>query len=341
MRPFLYFCDAIGRGGFIITARSGRRSFFPSPPPPPPFPPGIRPAPAASDAKPFCRSRDDVVKDVNLPPDATMFETSMPLEKRDANSKHTEKSQHFHPHRPSFLSPEKISKHFPMSAKFAASMADVLKIPVPNKNGLVAEPSATLIQEYREHTVLGWSPAQLYDVVADVSRYSTFLPWCVESTVHEVRRLDDTNTADNSSGSSGSSSNSKSRARDGGGICSSGDPMEMTATLTVGFSFFKEQYTSRVLLVPEKKVQAVLKESETQRRCPVLTELNCVWEFSPVPGQPRQVEVRFLIRFAFHNPLYSKLIMSKVVTLMTQSFENQCEKLHGPPSCQREHLVTK
>ncbi|RNF05382.1 putative coenzyme Q-binding protein COQ10 B, mitochondrial-like [Trypanosoma conorhini] len=117
--------------------------------------------------------------------------------------------------------------------------------------------------------------------------------------------------------------------------------MEMFATLTVGFSFFKEQYTSRVLLFPGKRVQAALKEDAKQRRSPVLSDLNCVWEFSPVPGRERQVEVRFLVSFAFKNPLHSRLIMSHVVTLMTRSFEKHCEKLYGPPSCQRERLVTR
>ncbi|RNE97552.1 putative coenzyme Q-binding protein COQ10 B, mitochondrial-like [Trypanosoma rangeli] len=361
MRAFVGCWGAMG--GYILL--SGRRSFFT--PLRPPLPPELKPAPAASDAKPFfgggvnkhampslpspkagTPSRAPRPPSASSPPPhvsgaAVSFQTAAPLSDRGADASHAELQQHCscpqHAHS-GFLSPEAISKYVPTPARFAASLVvDALNLPpIHNNGGSVASPSGTLRQEYTEHCVLGWSPADLYHVVADVAQYSTFLPWCVDSTVHQVRRLDDVIkselTADDCS----------NRVEDLAGSSTSGSSgrvFEMFATLTVGFSFFKEQYTSRVLLVPEKMVQAVLKEDEKKCRTPVLSDLNCVWEFSPVPGRNRQVEVRFLVSFAFKNPLHSKLIMSHVVTLMTRSFEKHCEKLYGPPSCQRERLFTQ
>lgn len=331
------------RGAFHWT-----RSFFSSSPP---LPPGLKPTPAASDAKPFFASGADASDGPSLPsaaspPKGDGVDGAGSSDRGD--SSHAEAPQQQpHRHWPSFFSPDTIPVHVPKPAKLAALLAaDALGIPTKRAPGsgsdqghssgstTLQSSSGALRKEYREHCVLGWSPSDLYRVVADVAQYSTFLPWCLDSTVHSVRRLDaDEMQMDGHEG-----------CRDGAcvDVHSDGGPqMEMDATLTVGFSFFKEKYTSRVLLVPNKKVRAVLKEDPKQQRCPVLSDLHCVWEFNTVPGSERQVEVRFLVSFAFKNPLHSSFIMSHIVTLMTRSFERHCEKLYGPPSCQRERLAAK
>jgi hypothetical protein len=45
-------------------------------------------------------------------------------------------------------------------------------------------------KRYTERRLIGYSPKQMFDVVADVQRYSEFVPWCQRSSV--VRRLSDT-----------------------------------------------------------------------------------------------------------------------------------------------------
>lgn len=40
-----------------------------------------------------------------------------------------------------------------------------------------------IAKKYNERKLLGYSPQQLYDVVADVDNYSFFVPWCQRSTV--------------------------------------------------------------------------------------------------------------------------------------------------------------
>ncbi|KAH8609228.1 putative Polyketide cyclase dehydrase and lipid transport [Trypanosoma vivax] len=299
---------------------------------------------------------------------------------------------------PMFLAREVLVRHAPGPAKLAAKfVAGALNLPTvkdaintgcgrdARHDSVVAEGRCAMprqrengigseyCQEYAEHCVLGWSPNHLYRVVADVSQYSSFLPWCVDSTVHQVKPIGTTLY--------GLGGDAGVPARDGtppegsrlsrtseNGICSAnpaedlsrtnngtsgkvrGDqdnvlddatvlmPLEMLATLTVGFSFITEKYTSRVLLTPNRMVKAFLSEDEKARRSPILSNLKCVWEFGEVPNYPKQVEVRFCVGFAFRNPIYSKLIMSHVVSIMTRSFERRCEALYGPPSCSRRRI---
>ena len=65
---------------------------------------------------------------------------------------------------------------------------------------------------HAESRAVAYSPAQLFDLVADVGRYPQFLPWCVGA---RVRSRTDT---------------------------------ELVADLTIGFGPFRESFTSRVTL---------------------------------------------------------------------------------------------
>ena len=65
---------------------------------------------------------------------------------------------------------------------------------------------------HAESRAVAYSPAQLFDLVADVGRYPQFLPWCVGA---RIRTRTDT---------------------------------ELVADLTIGFGPFRESFTSRVAL---------------------------------------------------------------------------------------------
>jgi coenzyme Q-binding protein COQ10 len=65
---------------------------------------------------------------------------------------------------------------------------------------------------YADRKLVGYSPEQLFDLVADVGKYPEFLPWCVGARV-------------------------RSRTA-----------TELVADLTIGFGPFRESFTSRVTL---------------------------------------------------------------------------------------------
>lgn len=68
--------------------------------------------------------------------------------------------------------------------------------------------------------LIRWSPQQLYEVVADVTHYHEFVPWCQRSVVthHKAHYME--------------------------------------AELEVGFRVFVERYTSKITLVPNKAVHS-------------------------------------------------------------------------------------
>ncbi|GAJ27708.1 type II toxin-antitoxin system RatA family toxin [Acidomonas methanolica] len=65
---------------------------------------------------------------------------------------------------------------------------------------------------HAEQRLIGYTPEQLFDLVADVAKYPQFLPWCAKAVV-------------------------RSRTE-----------TELVADLTVGFGPFRETFTSRVAL---------------------------------------------------------------------------------------------
>ncbi len=65
---------------------------------------------------------------------------------------------------------------------------------------------------YADRKLVGYTPEQLFDLVADVGKYPEFLPWCVGARV--ISQTD----------------------------------KELHANLTIGFGPFRESFTSRVTL---------------------------------------------------------------------------------------------
>ncbi|MFN3475042.1 MAG: type II toxin-antitoxin system RatA family toxin [Blastomonas sp.] len=72
---------------------------------------------------------------------------------------------------------------------------------------------------HRETRHLPWSPAQMYNLVADVSRYAEFLPWVIATRVKS-----DSDT-------------------------------EMVADMVVGFKHLREKFTSLVRKVPGERIE--------------------------------------------------------------------------------------
>ncbi|XP_042361396.1 coenzyme Q-binding protein COQ10 homolog, mitochondrial [Plectropomus leopardus] len=85
----------------------------------------------------------------------------------------------------------------------------------------LAAPISTRRMEYTECRTLGFTPEQMYNVVAGVDHYQQFVPWCKKSRV--------------------------TRGRNG----------EVLADLEIGFPPIVERYTSEVTVVPNHQVRAV------------------------------------------------------------------------------------
>ena len=72
---------------------------------------------------------------------------------------------------------------------------------------------------HAERKILPYSPEQMFDLVADVGKYPSFLPWCAGAKVR------------------------------------SHTEQELVADLTIGFGPFRESFTSRVALDRPQQVQ--------------------------------------------------------------------------------------
>ena len=71
---------------------------------------------------------------------------------------------------------------------------------------------------HAEKRLIAHTPAQMFDLVADIERYPEFLPWCVGTRI---------------------------RQRDGDLIL---------ADMAIGYKFFRERFTSTVRLTPPQRI---------------------------------------------------------------------------------------
>ncbi|KAG0709593.1 hypothetical protein DFH29DRAFT_978479 [Suillus ampliporus] len=163
------------------------------------------------------------------------------------------------------------------------------------------EPSAT--QTYHERKIFPYGRRDLYNLVADVGSYPSFVPYCTGSRILEQRVGQD-------------------------GV------VTMDAELMVGFFAFKESYVSRVTCRPCESVQV------TSTSTPLFKTLQTVWRFQPASstrGWPFSPDagptlVTLDIAFAFENPLHSALsakFFGNVSKLMVQAFEERCLAVYG------------
>jgi len=109
---------------------------------------------------------------------------------------------------------------------------------------------------YKESRWIKYSPEQMFDLVADVNRYSQFLPWCLSTRT--VRVLSET---------------------------------EFHSEMEVGFNRLREKYKSLVTLTPNSKIvvkslDGLFKELHTQ----------WTFDPAPQGGTQVGFEIRFAFR---------------------------------------------
>lgn len=142
------------------------------------------------------------------------------------------------------------------------------------------------IVETRE---LPWSDEQMFDLVADVRRYPEFLPWVVATRVR---------------------SDSES---------------EMVADMLVGFSAFKEKFTSRVTKQRPRHIVVEYLDGPLQK-------LENDWTFAP--GKDGGCRIDFRVEFEFRSAILEKLAgqyMDRAFRKMVAAFEQRAAVLYGQP----------
>ena len=140
---------------------------------------------------------------------------------------------------------------------------------------------------HSETKYLPYSPEQMFDLVADVARYDEFLPW-----VSAVRVRSSSET-------------------------------EVVADLIVGFSAFKERFTSRVTKTRSSAITVDYIEGP-------LKYLKNEWRFEAAPEGG--TNVCFSVDFAFRSRLFETLagaMFDRALRRMTGAFEQRAAALYG------------
>jgi coenzyme Q-binding protein COQ10 len=134
---------------------------------------------------------------------------------------------------------------------------------------------------------LPYTPEQLFELVADVARYDEFLPWVVAVRIR------------------------------------SSSETETLADLVVGFSAFKERFTSRVVKHRPDRICVDYIEGP-------LKYLHNEWAFERAADGG--TNLHFSVDFAFRSRLFETLagqMFDRALRRMTRAFERRAAALYG------------
>ena len=140
---------------------------------------------------------------------------------------------------------------------------------------------------HSESRHLPYTPEQVFDLVADVARYDEFLPWVVAVRVR------------------------------------SSSETETVADLVVGFSAFKERFTSRVRKERPRRIEVDYIEGP-------LKYLHNEWLFEPAADGG--TDLHFSVDFAFRSRLFEALagqMFDRALRRLTGAFERRAAALYG------------
>ncbi|XP_027149975.1 coenzyme Q-binding protein COQ10 homolog, mitochondrial [Coffea eugenioides] len=153
------------------------------------------------------------------------------------------------------------------------------------------EEGSMLSKVYEERRVLGYSPEQLFAVVAAVDLYGDFLPWCHRSEI--VRR--------NPDGS-------------------------FDAELEIGFKFLVESYMSHVELTKPRYIKTTASQSALFDHLINIWQFNP----GPVPGTCNlYFLVDFKFQSPFYRQM-ANMFFKEVVSRLVGSFNDRCRLIYGP-----------
>ncbi|KAL5228398.1 hypothetical protein ABZP36_016663 [Zizania latifolia] len=154
------------------------------------------------------------------------------------------------------------------------------------------EEGSVLSKVYEERRVMGYSPEQMFAVVAAVDLYEDFVPWCQRSRI--IRRHEN-----------GS----------------------FDAELEIGFKFLVESYVSRVEMEKPKYIKTTVSESGLFDHLINVWEFKP----GPVPGTcDLYFLVDFKFQSPLYRQVAS-MFFKEVVSRLVGSFSDRCHRIYGPP----------
>lgn len=206
--------------------------------------------------------------------------------------------------------------------------------PPPRRHFLTDSPLSSLAPSpirLAASRTLSHPPSAIYSIVADVPSYSTFLPYCVSSSVTAWSQPD---------------------AR-------TGKRWPAAATLAVGFKGFEERLASKVYCVPERIVESLAGSASTELDPANIAHYKGVepveeglggrgggsemggeglmkylvsrWTLEPI-DEATKTNVRLNIEFEFSSPIYAQLSRAAapaVAEVLVKAFEERVEEVLG------------
>ena len=145
---------------------------------------------------------------------------------------------------------------------------------------------------HAEKKILPHTADQMYDLIADVSSYPEFLPWCVGARIRDRKNVGASEVID--------------------------------ADLIISFKVFRERFGSRVTLYPEtRKIDVEYLDGPFKY-------LNNHWHF--IPMDDGQCEVDFFVDFEFKSPTLQAIIgivFHEAMQRIVSAFERRAKDLYG------------
>lgn len=182
------------------------------------------------------------------------------------------------------------------------------------QRSFITFPSST--QRLTAVRAMPYAASRLYELIADVDSYSTFVPYCSQS------RITHWTAPDPSHG---------------------GRRLPCRADMHVGWGGFDECFTSELRCVPGLSVEArsgkdaVFGSDAPQSSSSVFDALRTKWSLRPLneTSSAPETEVSLAIEYQFSNPLYaavSSAVSDKIAGIMIEAFEKQALTKLGQPA---------
>ncbi|MEY3182988.1 MAG: hypothetical protein RLZ35_973 [Pseudomonadota bacterium] len=140
----------------------------------------------------------------------------------------------------------------------------------------------------QKNAVVPYSAEQMYALVNDVGTYPSFLPWCVAATIREK------------------------------------SDQQMIATLTIAKGPFRETFTTKNTLIPNRHIHLSLVDGP-------FTQLEGDWHFMPEgPGKGSRVSLD--LAFTFGSGFTARLIsplFESIASRFVEAFCDQAKQQYG------------